>query len=150
MRESASIAEHNTTPWAYTGEFMKLIAIFAVVLGLALSSTPSHAQKTGIELQHECQAVLVTNRTVDEAVNAAHCLGYISGVAYSMTMWEMGNKDKRVALEYVPACLPDSGTNEEYVKVVLHYLDGHPNQLHESYGLVVFFAFHDAYPCHAM
>jgi hypothetical protein len=128
---------------------MKRLAFFVVVLGLSLFSARSHAQTTGIDLQHDCQLMLATNRTADDSIHAAHCLGFINGVGYSIKMWEGYVKQKQLDRKDVPACLPENGTGEEFVKVVLHYLDEHPNRLHESYGLVVVFALHDAYPCTA-
>lgn len=128
---------------------MKRFVFAAVVLGLVLAAARSHAQDTGIDLQRDCQSVLTQNRTSEEAISAAHCLGYISGAAFSITMWERTNKDKHLGVESVPACLPENGTNEEYVEVVLHYLNENPNKLHFSYGLLVFLAFRDAYPCPA-
>lgn len=128
---------------------MKRFALAAVVLGVTLSASRSQAQNTGIDLQRDCKPVLAANMTAAESVNAAHCLGYISGAAFSITMWQATNKDRHFGLDTVPACLPDKGTSEEYVKVVLHYLDENPNKLHLSYGLLVFLAFRDAYPCTA-
>lgn len=127
---------------------MKLFALIAVVLALGLSAGRSHAQ-TGIELQHECQAVTAAAPNANDAMEGAHCLGYISGVAFSISMWEGVNKAKSLGTDTVPACLPGNGTSEEYVKVVLRYLDQNPNKLHEGYGLLVFFALRNAYPCPA-
>ena len=127
---------------------MKPFVFIVVVLGLCLSAGRSHAQ-TGIYLQHECQAAVIASPNATDMVEGSHCLGYISGVAFSITIWEAANKDKHFGLETVPACLPDNGTTEEYVKVVLRYLDQNPNKLHEGYGLLVFFALRDAYPCPA-
>jgi len=126
---------------------MKRLTLVFAVLGAILSAPISHAQNTGIDLQRDCRAVLTESRTTEEAVNATHCLGYISGAAFSVTMWEATNRDKHLGLDSVPACLPSNGTNHEYVEVVLHYLDENPNKLHLSYGLLVFLAFRGAYPC---
>jgi hypothetical protein len=128
---------------------MKRFIFVALVLVLALPSACTHAQDTGIDLQHECQAVLATDRTTEQSIQASHCLGYISGAAFSISMWQGFNKGKSRGLEDVPACLPEKGTNEEYIKVVLRYLDKNPNRLHVSYGVLVFLAFNDAYPCTA-
>lgn len=92
---------------------MKRFALAAVVLGIALSANHSQAQSTGIDLQSDCKAVVAENRTPEEVANATHCLGYISGAAFSVTMWEATNKRLHLGLESVPACLPDNGTNQE-------------------------------------
>ena len=126
---------------------MKHFALAATVLALGMFSTRSHAQDTGVDLQEECQVALSPN-TAGDYQKAAHCFGYVSGAAFAITMWEGTNKEKHLGLEDVPACLPKNGTNHEYVRVVLHYLDEHPNKLHESYGILVFLALRDAYPCH--
>ncbi len=127
---------------------MKSFAFIAVVLGVALCTAHSHAQ-TGIELQHECQAAIAPGPNVNDAMDGSHCLGYISGVAFSISMWEEINKANSLGTDTVPACLPDHGTAKEYVKIVLRYLDQNPDKLHEGYGLLVFFALRIAYPCPA-
>lgn len=131
---------------------MKGLAFVAVVLGIALSVPAAKAQgtATGIDLQKECQSAVEAYKSTEIiSFRAAHCIGFITGVAYTMSMWEATNNDKHLSLESVPACIPEAATPEEYVKVVLHYLDEHPNRLHESEGLLVFFALHDGYPCPA-
>ena len=55
---------------------------------------------------------------------------HIAGAAFSISIWEAANKDRHIGLDLVLACLPDNGTSEEYLKVVLHYLDENPNKLH--------------------
>jgi len=135
---------------------MKRFAFVAVVLGLSLSlsAAHSHAQGTltGINLQRECQSAVEAYLKPPDtilSVGAAHCIGLVTGIAYGMTMWETTNTHKHLSMETVPACIPEAATSEEFVKVVLHYLDENPNQLHESEGLLVFLAFHQAYPCSA-
>ena len=128
---------------------MKQFALLLVTFGIVLSPTHSQGQFTGIDLQHECQSAVEAMKTKQVTFQAAHCIGFVTGVAYTMSMWEQTNKDTHQSLQSVPACIPEAASPEEYVKVVLHYMDEHPNQLHNSEGLLVFFALHDAYPCKA-
>ena len=60
--------------------------------------TALRLRNTGIDLQRDCKTVLAANMTAAESVNAAHCLGYISGAAFSISMWEGTNKDRHVGL----------------------------------------------------
>lgn len=126
---------------------MKSLAFVAVVLALGLLPTRSHAQNTGIDLQQECRAVSISQPTPFESMQSAHCLGYIAGAAYMLSLVGGPDDNKQPGYKPIPVCLPDKGSTQEYIEVILHYLDEHPNMLHESYGYLVWSALFDAYPC---
>lgn len=128
----------------------RLAFVAAFFIGLALPSRAQDQPKdTGMELQRDCQEVIAKQRTDQDRANAIHCLGYVAGVAFTMSMWEGIAKHNQVGVEQVPACLPQNATAGEYVRVVLHYIDEHPNDLHQSYGVLVYVALAKAYPCPA-
>jgi hypothetical protein len=129
---------------------MKRLAFLAVVVALSLFPVRSRAQQvgpTGIQLQEECQAAIALEakkeQTKGEYGKAAHCIGYVNGVSITLREWQ------RIDKQSARVCLPDKATTGEYLKVVLHYLDQHPNKLHMVYGVLILEALKDAYPCSA-
>ncbi|MGA2086582.1 MAG: Rap1a/Tai family immunity protein, partial [Terracidiphilus sp.] len=81
-----------------------------------------------------------------ELAKGMHCLGYLSGVTDTYLFWKYTNNTQKAKV-YVPACIPEGATNFELARVVVKYLNDHPNQLHKSYRLLVMLALEDAYPC---
>ena len=96
---------------------MKRIGLLTVVIGFALSTHPVNAQQS--PTQEPTGAYL---------------------------FWKNTNNTQK-AKAYVPACIPEEATNFELARVVVKYLNDHPNQLHKSYRLLVMLALEDAYPC---
>lgn len=135
---------------------MKRIGLLTVVIGFALSTHPVNAQQsptqepTGAQLLDECQVAAKggPNAPEDaaELAKGMRCLGYLSGVRDTYLFWKNTNNTQK-AKAYVPACIPEEATNFELARVVVKYLNDHPNQLHKSYRLLVMLALEDAYPC---
>ena len=124
---------------------MKRLALVVLVLcfaGLA-HSTGTVPEPTGVKLLEECQTAArnFDNSPANEAAGGIHCLGYLSGVDDTLSLWKetKGNVQP-------PACIP-AATMLELAKVVVKYLNDHPNQLHKSYSQLVILALSDAYPC---
>ncbi|MDR6302680.1 hypothetical protein GGQ85_000356 [Nitrobacter vulgaris] len=44
-------------------------------------------------------------------------------------------------------CAPDEATNEQVLRVVVNYLDRHPEVLHLDFRALVIKALHEAWPC---
>jgi hypothetical protein len=135
---------------------MKRIALLAVVIGFGMSTHPAIAQQTptqeptGAQLLDECQVVAKggPNAPEDaaELAKGMHCFGYLSGVADTYVFWKYTNNTQKAKV-YIPACIPEEATTFELARVVVKYLNDHPNQLHNSYRLLVMLALEDAYPC---
>jgi hypothetical protein len=50
-------------------------------------------------------------------------------------------------LRAVPTCLPQGVTTGQALKVLVKYMDDHPEQLHEKTAWVAAKALHEAWPC---
>jgi Rap1a immunity proteins len=130
---------------------MKRFAFLAVAVGFSLFgyTTPAIGQeRTGIKLLEECQ--LATKSTSDltnsEMPKAVHCFGYLSGTSDTLVFWGEANRRSKGGTP-PPACIPESATTGELARVVVKYLNDHPNRLHLNYGVLVILALEDAYPC---
>ena len=99
-----------------------------LVLGSAVAQNDTHnSLKTGNDLLYECRNY--TNRgssTFGDGV----CLGYIAGVGDS-----------------VEFCGGDNITYGQIVRVVLKYMDDHPEQLNQDTITIVRRALLNAFPC---
>lgn len=119
--------------------FCTLSAVLLPQLLRAQATTP---ESTGVELLEECQAA----ERDTPSVKAAHCLGYLNGMADGLDAWESYNKYHNGNLPPA-ACIPRGATMRELAIVVVKYLNDHPNRLHESYRLLAILALADGYPC---
>jgi hypothetical protein len=135
---------------------MKRFVLLSFVIAFVLFIHPVNAQPAstqepnGAQLLAECQvAAKGIPKAPEDAVEfgkGMHCFGYLSGVADTYVFWKQIN-DSQKANMFVPACIPEEATNFELAKVVVKYLNDHPNQIHKSYRLLVGLAFENAYPC---
>jgi hypothetical protein len=46
-----------------------------------------------------------------------------------------------------PFCVPDSVTNEQEVRVVVNYIDRHPEKMHLYFSYLAYDALREAWPC---
>jgi hypothetical protein len=46
-----------------------------------------------------------------------------------------------------PFCVPDDATNGQMVRVVVSYIDRHPERMHQSFAYLAFDALKEAWPC---
>lgn len=65
---------------------------------------------------------------------AGVCAGKVRGVM----VWAWATKS---------ACIPDTVTGYQAAKVVVQYLDAHPEKLHLDLSLLMFSALTEAFPC---
>ncbi len=128
---------------------MKRFAIIAFLLALGLLPHHLAAQskdRTGVDLLEECQlAVSGDASTADKSMKATFCVGYLLGVLDTYTVWSIADSKTNVASSAVP-CVPNGVTVLEVSKVVVKYLNAHPDTIHESYKLLVWKALLGAYP----
>ena len=95
------------------------------------------AETTGTELLHECQAAAhfgsSNNLSDKEYLDGVHCVGYLSGVRDTLTLWHGENEnDISPSGSRAFACVPTEATAQELAMVVVKYLNDHPNQLHSG------------------
>ena len=94
---------------------------------------------TGDRLQTLCSYIRIvadTRLTYEQWGDLNECFGYIAGATAGMLHG------------FQHFCLPEKGfTNGIMTKVVLAYLDKHPERLHINAAYLVDEAFAQAYPC---
>jgi|HubBroStandDraft_1064217.scaffolds.fasta_scaffold168636_2 hypothetical protein len=126
---------------------MKLVMIVGIALCLFPCRTTNAQSLTGNELQSKCKhAVQETPSDLSSSWSAGLCAGYISGVVDSQAMWEAFEHVEK-NYEQFHYCMPAAATNEQALKIVVKYLDDHPERLHEPANILILEALHKAFPC---
>jgi hypothetical protein len=86
----------------------------------------------------------LANKSV--AFDGGFCAGFIDAVIDSMNMWEADDiSEKRP--HAIRFCLPQEGTNGQYLQVFLKYLDQHPEELHKAAAFLLVESLRAAFPC---
>lgn len=123
------------------------ITVLAAILLLTFGgSAYSEANGDGNELLHACKLTLDDNVTKEKNIYNGYmlygyCLGILQAVAdtNSSLFEEMG---KRLF------CFPSNGIkNKQSVKIVVKYLEEHPEKLHLHNTDLVISAYREAFPC---
>lgn len=111
--------------------------IFVVVCLCAASwaEQPATRHTSGNDLRNYCQAVL----DHETGARAGICAGYIN--AYR-ELAEMLPDEKLL-------CVPDGVGNEQFIRVLMKYLDQHPERLHVAAPQLIYDAMSEAFPCPA-
>ena len=110
---------------------MKLLITLLVTLGISMGSYGGF--KTGGEVLQTCE---------DESdIMIVSCIDYLMGVAdtFSLVM-----KTSHVAKVI---CIPPKVNGGQLSKVVVKYLNEHPEDLHYTAAGEVFYAYREAFPC---
>ena len=113
-----------------------------VVLSLCLlvAALASYGQ-TGDNLQKNCRAALaLSNGQAANLYNAGVCTGTVKGAM------DMAASYKNLADANV-ICFPESITTGQNIKIVMDYLDNHPQELQKRQGPLIYVALKDAFPC---
>ena len=123
-------------------------ALCAAALGWIMGHTvPVYAEGNGHDLLRQCtQAALSFGGSADPAtinfMDAGRCIGQIDGFAGAAAFYESREGAPRAI------CFPAGElTVKQSVPLVIQYLEGHPEQLHESATVLIFGAFLANYPC---
>jgi hypothetical protein len=119
--------------------------IAALLISLTICGKAGAQPTTGQEIQTKCRE-LMNYQDLSHAFNGGFCGGFIDGVIDSQNMQEASDKlQKRShALSF---CLPQEGTNGQYVQVFVKYLDDHPEELHRPAALLLVESLVKAFPC---
>jgi len=56
-------------------------------------------------------------------------------------------KKKNQTMSKTYFCFPDGSTKGQYARVLVRFLNDHPERLHEDEGVLVLEAFEQAFPC---
>ena len=116
---------------------------------------------TGAELLDRCSVAVRMleggSGTYEEHWANGFCLAYVLGFGDGMRIGSFKvvvNTVKTNDATAIPdtfggteVCAPSDATGEQAVRVVLKYLQGHPQLLHKPAGELVWEALHEAFPC---
>ena len=72
-----------------------------------------------------------------EGFKEGECLGFILGV----------DAGARLAATPKPWCIPEAASNGQIVRVVVNYIDRHPEEMHRHFAVLAFDALLQAWPC---
>jgi hypothetical protein len=132
--------------------FFVSLAVFCPMPTGAQDQSVNFSDYTGLELQQRCKAAgeyAKSHTPADTDIfQVMGCIGYFEGVMDTYEFWGESNDSMHTKL-HAPACIPNGVTVAEAIRVVLKFLDDHPNMLHEPERLVVGQALAAAYPCKA-
>ena len=110
----------------------KRLALFAAGLFLICATYDTSAQDsvgqyTGVELLDQCQALTTATEYLN--AKAMRCVDYLRGITDAYHVWQ-NNNDVLRGNVYPPACFPEDGVSPlELAKVVVKFLNDHPNRL---------------------
>ena len=124
-------------------------AAYLLALCMLLSAPGlAHAAADGKELLQKCEPIeklyddpaALSSR---EASGVVYCLGYIDSFMETFDFQAQAQ-----IVPGVPYCLPEEDVpKKEIVKVVVDYLQKHPEELDKPAGYHIFLALREAYPC---
>lgn len=111
---------------------------------LLLPTLVGAATLTNGDLLSRCEPY-VTGRTSGKQLEVSHCFGYVVGYAEGATMGALAvNGGSIVNMAF---CTPDTVTTDQMVRVIVRYLQQHPEQLHLSSAIGAEAALKEAFPC---
>jgi hypothetical protein len=113
-----------------------------VVLSLCLlvAALASYGQ-TGDNLQKNCRAALaLSNGQAANLYDAGICTGTVKGAM------DMAASYKKAA-DANMICFPEGVTTGQNIKIVMEYLENHPQELQKRQGSLIYVALRDAFPC---
>jgi hypothetical protein len=115
-------------------------------IATTIASPCYSADDDGNALLDNCKTVLnMGGRTHTVKGKDAHKMGYcrglLRGLILSMQYYKASSRKDALY------CTPDDITSEQAVRVVVKYLEGHPEELHETDAILATKAFMQAFPC---
>ena len=125
-----------------------------LLLGFVVPLTPAFAQSPsdGNALLHNCSLVvkMADGDSVTSPIdnlNAGVCMGLVRGIMDTMTLWQSVDHGSPVDLTAMHGCIPDSIKTIQGARIVVKYLNDHPERLQVPDTRLVLMAMVDAYPC---
>ena len=118
-------------------------ACFAALCILTTATSRSHsAPLTGNDIRADCQLSLSTYHEPRGASPASdYKLGFCSG--FVIAVLDLGS----LLDDTVSFCQPSEVTAEQATRVLLKYMDAHPEETHERAEPLAVAAFRTAWPC---
>lgn len=118
--------------------FRAVLFLFAFTMTTQVARV--EAQDSAAELFWNCTGTGAKNE-VEAAAKSLMCLSYISG---SFDMLRMMND----VLNLKAVCVPDDGlSNDQLIRVIVKWIESHPERMHETARSAVLSAMTEAFPC---
>ena len=117
---------------------MTTILSFILLFTSTMWVQPARAYSTGKDLQEWCTAAL--DKQSQSGARAGLCLGFLDAFRQLSRMLASPPNTK---LE----CLPAGVGQEQFIRVILKYVDQHPEKLHLPAAQIVYDAANEAFPC---
>jgi hypothetical protein len=131
-------------------KLFSLLLLLGTVLPLkaAFAQSPSD----GNALLHNCSLVVRMANGEDvnsplDNLNAGECMGLVRGIMDTMTLWQSVDHGGPVDNTAMHGCIPDSIKTIQGARIVVKYLNDHPERLHVPDTRLVLMAMVDAFPC---
>ena len=116
-----------------------LIAVCLFLLVVCVVPVYGNDMGTGHFLLNACKAFLTAGTKGD--FNAGYCLGFIQSNEQEEMVRKMSDKAKNMY------CLPKDITDEQLARVLVKYLETHPEQLHLAASQLIWVAYSNVWRC---
>jgi len=121
------------------------LTIAPLFLCLAFCGKVQAQTTTGNDLQGKCKDLMDTKST-GNIFGSGFCAGFLTAAIEDEAAWQASDAVKKQT-HFLSFCIPDNGTNGQYLQVFVKYLDEHPEELNKSAIVLLREAFNKAFPC---
>ena len=125
---------------------------FLLAMLVIIASAPSYAAHNGHDLLKWCQSAAnydseaLINDPIKHSIKAYKCVSYIRGFVDHSNLSQLLLK-KFAHSNPTLFCLPGKANAYTVTKVYVKWANKHPENLHETGRINLWFALMDAYPC---
>ncbi len=120
-----------------TDKSAKILSL-ALLCVLVISAKSASAYSTGKDLQEWCTAAL--DKQLQSGARAGLCVGFLDAFRQLSQMLPSPPNSR---LE----CLPEGVGQEQFIRLILRYIERHPEKLHLPAAQIVYDAANEAFPC---
>lgn len=114
---------------------------------LTQAQTQEYPNTSGNAFVRLCSATLTDHTTQVELGHIMACLGYVSGFVDGVVAGNGFAEGVTTRKVPEPFCRPDNVENGQLIKIVLKYIDNHPERAHLPTGALIMYALYEALPC---
>ena len=121
-----------------------------LIITLVTFSNTTLAFKSGNDLLRGCSAVLHTLDTgmaSDQKFGQGYCLGLVNGIRLANDLYAPVFLDQGLPNEERLFCMPVDTELGQVVRVIVNYMNAHPEKLHLEPIELVYPALNRAFPC---
>lgn len=110
------------------------------ICALVICSSSALAQKKAEEILWECKSPS-EDAPAEQRLRFLSCISYVDGAHDMLRMLSDG-------LELRIICTPKAGlSTDQTVRIVLKWIEQHPERMHQTARVAVFSALQEAFPC---